>query len=237
MSQNTFQSLLSIDVSRWVEKKGKFSYLSWSYAVAELMKHAPDATWTVVRWPLIDNPNIMVPYCQTPTGYFVEVAVTVGGKVLSQIHPVIDERNNTIANPKADQINKSIMRCLVKAIALHGLGLNVYAGEDLPLDDADAPPPPPATPAPKPDNSDVVAVVVLADAITNTMGDGDMASARKQIPEVCAKSARASAYGPALRAMVERRELGDEFNAGDAAEELAKLDDLVKRYRAKQDAQ
>jgi hypothetical protein len=136
MSKNKsiFEELLSVDVARFVEKKGKFSYLSWSYAVSELRQRAPDATWTVCKFPLPDqDPVILAPYCITPAGCFVEVAVTVAGVTLSQVHPVIDERNQTIKLPNAYEINKSIMRCLVKAIALHGLGLNIYAGEDLPM--------------------------------------------------------------------------------------------------------
>ena len=65
-------------------------------------------------------------------GYFVEVLVTVQGVSLSQIHPVLDGRNRPIFEPTSFDINTSIQRCLVKAIALHGLGLYVYAGEDLP---------------------------------------------------------------------------------------------------------
>jgi hypothetical protein len=68
----------------------------------------------------------------TETGCFVEVAVTVQGMTLSQIHPVLDGRNRVIIAPTAFDINTSIQRALVKAIALHGLGLYVYAGEDLP---------------------------------------------------------------------------------------------------------
>src|SRR6187431_768486 len=73
-----------------------------------------------------------LPYLKTDCGYFVEVEVTVEGVRLSQIHPVLDARNKPIEMPSAFDINTSIMRCLVKAIALHGLGLYVYAGEDLP---------------------------------------------------------------------------------------------------------
>ncbi len=62
----------------------------------------------------------------------VKVAVTVQGITLSQIHPVLDARNRPILAPNAFDINTSIQRCLVKAIALHGLGLYIYAGEDLP---------------------------------------------------------------------------------------------------------
>ena len=60
------------------------------------------------------------------------VAVTVQGVTLSQIHPVLDGRNQPILEPSSFDINTSIQRCLVKAIALHGLGLYIYAGEDLP---------------------------------------------------------------------------------------------------------
>ena len=73
-----------------------------------------------------------LPYLATEAGVFVEVAVTVQGVTLSQIHPVLDGRNRPILAPTAFDINTSLQRCLVKAIALHGLGLYIYAGEDLP---------------------------------------------------------------------------------------------------------
>jgi hypothetical protein len=130
MSETNFYTELSrIDVSEHVEKKGKFSYLSWAWAVDVLRKHDPSATWEVIRF---DG----MPYMKTECGYFVEVAVTVKGITLSQIHPVLDNRNKPIAKPNAFEINTSIQRCLVKAIALHGLGLYIYAGEDLPTDNA-----------------------------------------------------------------------------------------------------
>ena len=120
-----FKTLNAIDVSSHVEKKGQFTYLSWAWAVAELRKASPTATWEVIK---TDG----LPFCKTDCGYFVEVAVTVDGITLSQIHPVLDNNNKTIQVPNAFQINTSIQRCLVKAIALHGLGLYIYAGEDLP---------------------------------------------------------------------------------------------------------
>jgi hypothetical protein len=130
MSEANFYTELSrIDVSDHVEKKGKFSYLSWAWAVDVLRKHDPSATWEVIRF---DG----MPYMKTECGFFVEVAVTVNGITLSQIHPVLDNRNKPIAKPNAFEINTSIQRCLVKAIALHGLGLYIYAGEDLPIDNA-----------------------------------------------------------------------------------------------------
>jgi hypothetical protein len=112
-----------------MEQKGQFNYLSWAYAVEELRKIKPDATWRVIKT------EEGYPYISTPAGHFVEVEVTVDGIALSQIHPVLDNRNQTIEQPNAFQINTSIQRCLAKAIALHGLGLYIFRGEDLPDSD------------------------------------------------------------------------------------------------------
>lgn len=131
--QNYFTELAALDVSKHIEKKGRFSYLSWPYAITELRKRHPEATWEVCRFNGL-------PYLQTEAGSFVEVAVTVQGVRLSQIHPVLDGANKPIKNPDAFQINTSIQRALVKAIALHGLGLHIYAGEDLPEVPASAKP-------------------------------------------------------------------------------------------------
>ncbi len=142
--ENHFTKLAQINVSEHIEKKGQFSYLSWPYAVAQLRQADPTATWHVERFNGL-------PYLQTDLGFFVEVAVSVEGVRLSQIHPVLDARNKPIELPNAFDINTSIQRCLVKAIALHGLGLSVYAGEDLPIDagnkapDAESQPQQPAT--------------------------------------------------------------------------------------------
>jgi len=127
-----FKTLSEINVNDHVEQKGRFKYLSWTWAVSELRKASPTATWEVIKFNGL-------PFCKTETGYFVEVAVTVDGITLSQIHPVLDNNNKTIPVPSAFQINTSIQRCLVKAIALHGLGLYIYAGEDLPDVDPEKP--------------------------------------------------------------------------------------------------
>lgn len=127
MSENYFVALSKVDVSEHIEKKGQFSYLSWAWAVDQLRRLDPEAVWEVKRFDGL-------PYIKSECGYFVEVAVTVKGVTLSQIHPVLDNRNKPIATPNSFQINTSIQRCLVKAIALHGLGLYIYAGEDLPND-------------------------------------------------------------------------------------------------------
>ncbi|MGG0179254.1 MULTISPECIES: DUF1071 domain-containing protein [Bacillus cereus group] len=124
-TENYFSKLAQIDCTEHVEKKGRFSYLSWAWAVKKLREVDPTATWEVKRF---DG----VPYLKTDCGYFVEVEVTVQGLPLSQIHPILNNQNKPIAEPSSFDINTSIQRCLVKAIALHGLGLYIYAGEDLP---------------------------------------------------------------------------------------------------------
>jgi len=129
---SAFTTLASIDVGAKIEKKNGFSYLSWAYAVAELRRVAPDATWEVIRFDGL-------PFLKSECGYFVEVAVTVDGLTLSQLHPVLDNRNRPITQPDSFHINTSIQRCLVKAIALHGLGLYIYAGEDLPIEERSEP--------------------------------------------------------------------------------------------------
>jgi len=124
-TENYFSKLAQIDCTEHVEKKGRFNYLSWAWAVKKLREVDPTATWEVKRF---DG----VPYLKTDCGYFVEVEVTVQGIPLSQIHPILNNQNKPIAEPNSFDINTSIQRCLVKAIALHGLGLYIYAGEDLP---------------------------------------------------------------------------------------------------------
>lgn len=123
---NYFVELSKINVNEHVERKGQFSYLSWPFAVSQLRQFDPVATWHVQRFEGL-------PYLNTEAGCFVEVAVCVKGVSLSQIHPVLDSKNRPILAPTAFDINTSIQRCLVKAIALHGLGLYLYSGEDLPL--------------------------------------------------------------------------------------------------------
>jgi hypothetical protein len=140
---NYFVELSKINVNEHVERKGQFSYLSWPFAVSQLRQFDPVATWQVLRFDGL-------PYLNTEAGCFVEVAVCVKGVSLSQIHPVLDSKNRPILAPTAFDINTSIQRCLVKAIALHGLGLYLYSGEDLPL----------ASDEPKADDKPVVPAVV-----------------------------------------------------------------------------
>ncbi len=123
---DVFNTLSKIDVSDFTEKKGQFSYLSWADAVNVLLKHFPEATWSVVK------NSEGLPYTNSPAGCFVEVEVTIDGVSRSQIHPILDHRNKTVKEPDAFQVNTSIQRALAKAISLHGLGLYIYRGEDFP---------------------------------------------------------------------------------------------------------
>ena len=125
---NVFKTLNAINVNHKTEKKGKFTYLSWAWAVNELLKAYPKAEWEVKRFNGL-------PYLKTDLGYFVEVELNINGIKRSQIHPVLDNYNNPIKAPNAFQINTSIQRALAKATSLHGLGLYIYAGEDLPEED------------------------------------------------------------------------------------------------------
>ena len=128
--ENTFEILNKVDVSKFTEKKGQFNYLSWAYAVRELLKVCPDATWEV---HLFDNADgTKQPYMKNGTGAYVQVTVDVDAVKRTQVHPVLDNKNSAIESPSAFEINTSIQRCLAKAIALHGLGLYIFAGEDLP---------------------------------------------------------------------------------------------------------
>ena len=106
METNYFTELYGKNVNDHIEVKGKFSYLSWPYAVAELNKVDASANWEVKRFDYM-------PYLKTPLGYFVEVAVTCKGITKSQIHPVLNNQNKPILEPTVFDINTSIQRCLV----------------------------------------------------------------------------------------------------------------------------
>jgi len=126
---STFKTLSEINVNDNTEKKGKFTYLSWAWAWAELMKVAPESTATVYH-----DENTNMPYFMSKAGAMVKVGVTVNGLEHINYLPVMNMRNQAIKPEDVNMmdINKAIQRCTVKAIALHGLGLYIYAGEDLP---------------------------------------------------------------------------------------------------------
>ena len=121
---STFNALNNVDVMPLTKEKGKFRYLSWSNAVREASKMFPDMTWEMTKWDHL-------PYLKTEVGFFVECSVTIGGLTKTQMMAVLDFKNQTSMSPLANDINKSQMRALTKAIALHGLGIDLWAGEDI----------------------------------------------------------------------------------------------------------
>jgi hypothetical protein len=131
--KNYFQVLSEIDVTPHVKQKGDFSYLSWPFALEILGQYHPDAIIQVKRFPLLSSPESEVPYLETPLGFFVEVSIIIEGIIRSQLHPILDYKNKPVVAPTTFDINTSIQRATVKALALHGLGLHLYQGEDLPL--------------------------------------------------------------------------------------------------------
>lgn len=115
-----FNELRKINVTEKVEKKNGLSYLSWAWAVDTLLQHDPSATWEY-KPHQVWNETVMV---------FCEVKA-FGVSRTAQL-PVMDHRNKAISEPDAFQVNTAMQRCLAKAISLHGIGLYIYAGEDLP---------------------------------------------------------------------------------------------------------
>lgn len=112
-----WKKLSRINVDRGVEKKGKLDYLSWSYAWSSLMDEYPDSTFYFGEPITYPDGSVMV-----------KAGVTVEGVTHEMQLPVMDHRNNAISGPNARDINDAQMRCLVKAIALHGVGIALYLG-------------------------------------------------------------------------------------------------------------
>ena len=126
--------LLTINVNDKTEKKNGMTYLSWAWAWTEVLKADPAANFEVKMFP--DGTGIgMTPVMSVGNTAMVWVTCTVFGKAMTCQLPVLDFRNRPIVDPNAMDVNTAIMRCLVKAIALHGLGLYIYSGEDMPLED------------------------------------------------------------------------------------------------------
>ena len=116
----TFNELRLLNVNEHTEKKGKFTYLSWTWAVDTLLQNDSSATWTFGD-PVYFAESVMV-FC----------TVTAMGKSMTCQMPVLNHQNKAIPNPNAMDVNTAMMRCLVKTISLFGIGLYIYAGEDLP---------------------------------------------------------------------------------------------------------
>lgn len=118
-----YLELRKINVNENTEKKGRFTYLSWAWAVDQLLQLDPMATWEY-KEPMKFGDTMMV-FC----------TVTAFGKNMTAQLPVMNNQNKSMINPDSFAVNTAMQRCLAKAIALHGLGLYIYAGEDLPEDE------------------------------------------------------------------------------------------------------
>lgn len=116
----TYNEIRKINVNEHTDKKGKFTYLSWAWAVDQLLQLDPKATWDY-QAPMQFGDTLMV-FC----------SVTAFDKTMTAQLPVLNHQNKAISNPNAMDVNTAMQRCLAKAIALHGLGLYIYAGEDVP---------------------------------------------------------------------------------------------------------
>lgn len=118
-----YSELRKVNVNDHIEKKNGLSYLSWAWAVDTLLQNDATATWEYGE-PKQFGSTLMV-FC----------TVNAFGKSMTAQLPVMNYRNQAIENPNSMEVNTAMQRCLAKAIALHGLGLYIYAGEDLPEDD------------------------------------------------------------------------------------------------------
>ena len=121
----SYNELRKINFNEHTEKKGQLTYLSWAWAVDTLLQHDPSAVWEFPE-PKYIGETVMV-FCN----------VTAFGKTMKMQLPVMDNRNNAISNPDARKISDATMRCLAKCIACFGIGLYIYAGEDLPTGEMD----------------------------------------------------------------------------------------------------
>ena len=127
-TKSTFKDLTSINVKGKVEQKGKFSYLSWAYAWAMVKDKYPDSNRTVY-----EHEATGLNYFSDGATAYVKVGVTVNGVEHIDYLPIMDNMNRSVPQDKITSfmVNKTIQRSTVKAIAMHGLGLSLWAGEDL----------------------------------------------------------------------------------------------------------
>lgn len=128
-----FETLNGVNVNGRTEKKNGLTYLSWAWAWAEIKKVCPNATYTIY-----ENKDGLIYHTDGKTAW-VKTGVTIDGLEYIECLPVMDYKNKSILteNITSVDVNKAIQRSLTKACARHGLGLYIYAGEDLPEDAAD----------------------------------------------------------------------------------------------------
>ena len=144
--QSIYTKLSQIDVKPYLNKKMGLNYLSWAKAWGLVKAIYPNSQKEITKYPEYlpingewKSTGRTVDYCLTPFGCEVEVTVEIEGNKYSSNLYVMNHRNQAVRSLKEldmGQINKTQQRCLVKALAYAGLGLDVYAGEDLPSDES-----------------------------------------------------------------------------------------------------
>ena len=146
MQENSvFTTLNAVNCNEHTEKKGNLTYLSWAWAWQIVKAHFPNASYTIYESP--DGWN----YFTDGRTCWVKTGVTINNLEHIEYLPVMDARNQSIPidSVRSTDVNKAIQRSLTKACARHGLGLYIYAGEDLP-DSVDRPTPPTQAQSPQP---------------------------------------------------------------------------------------
>ena len=174
---NVFETLSKIDVNEHVEQKGNLSYLSWAWAWHYVKSHYPTANFTIYETPEGR------PYFDDGRTAWVKTGVTIEGLEHIEYLPIMDNYNRSIPVDKITSfnVNTSIQRSLTKAAARHGLGLYIYAGEDLPMvEDAAPQPQQPAPFKPLDDNSFWAVVAAAAKGIKTKSGGNYRDEYRKQ---------------------------------------------------------
>lgn len=153
-----FKELSKIDLSNQIKQKLGLNYLSWANAWKILKEHFPNAFYTIYKHKITTSEQVVIndngltttvvknyedeiPYFTDGKTCWVEVGVTIEGFEEVEIFPIMDNRNNAVRveSVTLTAVNKAIQRAFVKACARHGLGLYIYAGEDLPDDDKTLP--------------------------------------------------------------------------------------------------
>lgn len=134
---SVFETLNKINVNEKAEQKNGLTYLSWAWAWGEVKKAYPEATFTIYERETQHGP---VNYFTDGKTCWVKTGLTIEGLEHIEELPVMDFRNNAIPLERvtSTDVNKAIQRSLTKAAARHGLGLYIYAGEDLPEEEAEA---------------------------------------------------------------------------------------------------
>lgn len=153
--KSVFETLNAINVNGHTEKKNGLTYLSWAWAWAKVKENYPDSFFTIY-----ENPDGLIYFHDGRTAW-VKTGVTIEGQELIEYLPVMDYNNRslTIDRITSFDVNKAIQRSLTKACARHGLGLYIYAGEDLPEAEQAQQAKPKAEPKPQIDDAALTAAI------------------------------------------------------------------------------